>query len=272
MSTSHLAVDWSGAKTGGKIWLAEVRDHELVRFQGGWSRDALLRFLKVHLRGNPDIVLGFDFAFSLPLWFVEELGALSGPEVWRAVEANGEEWLSACEPPFWGRPGRGRPERPEARPGYRRTENEVSGVGGIRPKSVFQIGGAGAVGTGALRGMPYLLELREAGCAIWPFDPPDLPLVVEIYPRLLTGEVVKGDAGARKRYLDERYLGLRPDHRELAISSEDAFDALVSAFVMADSGDAFSALPAARDQIDRLEGRIWRPGLVPPPPGQRAAV
>ena len=38
----------------------------------------------------------------------------------------------------------------------------------VRPKSTFQIGGAGAVGTGSLRGMPHLLTLREAGCAVWP--------------------------------------------------------------------------------------------------------
>lgn len=52
----------------------------------------------------------------------------------------------------------------------RRTDRERPAVGGIRPTSGFQIGGAGAVGTGAVRGMPMLARLRAAGFAIWPFD------------------------------------------------------------------------------------------------------
>lgn len=79
----------------------------------------------------------------------------------------------------------------------RRTDREAPAIGGIRPKSVFQIGGAGAVGTGSLRGMPILKRLRDAGFAVWPFDAPRWPCVVEIYPRLLTGAVNKGSAGAR---------------------------------------------------------------------------
>ena len=46
-------------------------------------------------------------------------------------------------------------------------------VRGIAPKSVFQIGGAGSVGTASLRGMPVLQRLREAGFAVWPFDRPE---------------------------------------------------------------------------------------------------
>ena len=60
---------------------------------------------------------------------------------------------------------------------------------------MFQIGGAGAVGTGSIRGMPHLLTLADSGFTIWPFVSGGLPTVVEIYPRALTGPVNKGSHG-----------------------------------------------------------------------------
>ncbi|MEX0750548.1 MAG: hypothetical protein WD359_07030, partial [Dehalococcoidia bacterium] len=62
--------------------------------------------------------------------------------------------------------------------------------------------GAGAVGTGSLRGMPMLHRLHAAGMHIWPYDDPGYPLVIEIYPRLLTGPVRKSSPQARARYID----------------------------------------------------------------------
>jgi hypothetical protein len=64
---------------------------------------------------------------------------------------------------------------------FRRTEREVR-VPGTQPKSVFQLVGAGQVGRGSLYGMQALHRLTGAGFRIWPFDPPALPLAVEIYP------------------------------------------------------------------------------------------
>ena len=71
----------------------------------------------------------------------------------------------------------------------------------MTPKSGFKIADAGQVGTGSIRGIPYLTQLRAAGIAVWPFDPPTRPLVVEIYPRLLTGPIVKSSAVQRADYL-----------------------------------------------------------------------
>ena len=136
-------------------------------------------------------------------------------------------------------------------------------VTGISPKSVFQIGGAGAVGTGSLRGMPILKRLREAGFAVWPFDEARFPLVVEIYPRVLTGPVRKGSADGRREYLDANHPGLRDETREAAVRSDDAFDALVSALVMAEHERDFPSLPAL-DGAQWLEGVIWRPGIARP--------
>ncbi len=205
------------------------------------------------------VAIGLDFAFSFPAWFLEHIGVAGAPELWARVAERSEAWLAACEPPFWGRPGRLRPVL--AGGAWRRGELAAPRMGGIGPKSVFQIGGAGAVGTGSLRGMPVLRGLYEAGARIWPFVGGDgAPLVVEIYPRLLTGAVHKSDPAERRKLLAERYPLLEPEHLRLAVGSEDAFDAAVSALVMLEHVDDLRGLPDEPDAELRLEGRIWHPG------------
>jgi hypothetical protein len=202
-------------------------------------------------------VIGLDFAFSLPAWFLDELGVATGHDLWALACDRAEDWLAACAPPFWGRRGSRRPDLPSH---FRRTEMDVPAVGGIRPKSVFQVGGSGAVGTGSLRGMRLLLRLHRAGFSIWPFDPPGWPRVVEIYPRLLTGPVKKRQAIERARYLDHHYPQLQAEHRLFASAGEDAFDAAVSALVMAQHAGDLSTLPALADPQLVREGVIWHPG------------
>lgn len=180
-------------------------------------------------------------------------------ELWALVDRAAEGWLATCEPPFWGRPGKRRPPVAAARDPLRRADREVPGTAGIHPKSVFQIGGAGAVGTGSLRGMPVLHRLHTAQFSIWPFDPHGWPRVVEIYPRLLTGQVKKSNAADRAAYLERYYPTLGDELRGRAASSEDAFDAAVSALVMAQHLDDLNALPSTTDRQLLLEGLIWHP-------------
>jgi len=144
---------------------------------------------------------------------------------------------------------------------------------GITPKSPFQIGGSGIVGTGSLRAMPHLLELRAAGFRVWPFEAAALtgkqarPLLVEMYTRLLTGAVKKSNPAARKIYLAERrkteplYAGLTRKVASAAQSSEDAFDALVCTLEMVRYREEFASLGATVDPVLRLEGITWRPGI-----------
>ena len=208
------------------------------------------------------MVVGLDFAFSLPAWFLEQRGLGSAHELWALADREAEGWLAACLPPFWGR---GRTPRPE-QVHFRRTELDVPVTAGIRPKSVFQIGGAGAVGTGSLRGMRLLHRLSEAGFSVWPFDPPGWPRVVEIYPRLLTGPVNKSSADGRAACLAAEHPGLAGELLWLAASSEDAFDAAVSALVMAEHLDELGALEPASDRVAGLEGLIWHPQCRTRPP------
>jgi len=102
--------------------------------------------------------------------------------------------------------------------------------------------------------------LSDADFSIWPFDPVRLPAVVEIYPRLLTGEVVKSRPEARDVYLRGNYPGLSHAAKVEAASSEDAFDAAVSALVMWEHREELLDLKQAADQTVLREGWIWAPG------------
>ncbi len=254
-----IAVDWSGARIGAerRIWLAEVRAGQLVRLENGRSPADLARELIDTASRVPLLVVGLDFAFSFPDWFLDEHLAVSAHELWKLAEKEGESWLAACEPPFWGRPGRPRPVDARER-GYRQAELMLD----RRPKSVFQIGGAGSVGTGSLRGMATLNKLHEAGFRIWPFDSPAHPIAFEIYPRLLTGPVVKSNADHRKDYFAQRYPSLCAQWGELVAGSEDAFDAAVSALVMSQNECVLASLPDCQDPLIRREGCIWYPGMI----------
>jgi len=301
-----VGVDWSGDQGPGqrrKIWAAvwtsaagssaSSSNEGKVVLESGRSRVELMEWLVELARETPRMVVGFDFSFSYPAWFLREMGIGSAPEFWRVVaDGQGERWLHRdCEDVrFWGRVG---PQRHGKKPAEFRGEHAhrmlrraetvlkvraeivdplaAARIAGIAPKSVFQIGGAGAVGTASLRGMPGLLQLREAGFKVWPFDAPSLkePLVVEIYTRLMTGAVTKSSEVARTAYLAKKrrenvlYAAISRAVMAKARGSEDAFDALVTAMVMVEHRGEFGALRRTEDEVFRMEGRTWVPGLAP---------
>jgi hypothetical protein len=238
------AVDWSGRTVGAEryIWLAVAERGRLVSLECGRDRGRLADHLVELALRDPALVVGLDFGFSLPLWFLDREGLDNGMAVPQVLS---EGWLRECPAPFWGRPGRRRGPEPQ----HRRTELLVA----PRAKPIFQVGGAGAVGTGSLRGFAVLARLRREGFRIWPFDDGGLPAAVEIFPRLLTGPVVKSRSAERARYLRERALP------GLGALSEDAFDAEVSALVMDRHRGQLGGLPPEADPVLRREGRIWTP-------------
>jgi len=235
------------------------------------------------------MVVGFDFCFSFPAWFVrDEHESANAPAFWQRVVEGGhaERWLTHGEDKrFWGKPHK----RPAEFSGanlhrmLRATDidhkiiahipeaERQALVKGITPKSVFQIGGSGSVGTASLRGFPTLLRLREAGFRIWPYDKPKLsgknprPLIVEMYTRLNTGAVHKSNAAARAAYLlrkrreDPAYAALSRTVLAKARAGEDAFDALISTMVMAERRETFATLPKPRDPLHKIEGWTWAP-------------
>ena len=184
MSARVIAIDWSGAKKGAarKIWLAEFREGH--PFSVPWNKrppSQILEYLIGSCREHPKTIIGIDFAFSFPAWFIAQKGCNTAEEMWECVACNGENWLSECIDPFWGRSQKKNPRRP-AQEQLRKTDSDFCGED-LCPKSIFQIGGAGAVGTGSIRGMWLLRQLRRKGFSIWPFHVDGWPRVVEIWPR-----------------------------------------------------------------------------------------
>lgn len=203
---------------------------------------------------NGPLFVGLDFAFGFPEWYMDKNGWRTGRQLWEAAGRHGDAWLHDEMPPFWGRKRKRPPDEGSPR---RATDIRSSNA----PKSPFQIGGAGAVGTGSVRGMPLLADLSDAGFAVWPFVQPGerQPMVVEIYPRLLSGKVVKSDVADCVRHLERYAEAELPDFfRGMAAATEDSFDATVSALEMWRHADELASLrpvtgPGAR------EGCIWCP-------------
>jgi hypothetical protein len=264
-----IAIDWSGRRgTDQKrtLWLGEAIHGELVRLASGRTRAELVELLIAEADRDPNLIVGLDFAFSLPAWYLrdQELiprqlwAALAEEVLTPAMRRLGlARWMNTPEPPFWTTGEAHALLAPEQE--FRQTEDDVR-VPGARPKSVFQLVGAGQVGRGSLYGMQALHRLTAAGFRIWPFDARRLPLVVEIFPRVLTGPVRKNRHSEREWYLAAIPMAL--DLRRLAAASEDAFDAAVSALAMAAAADELLALPDEPGYA--LEGKIWQPRVPPP--------
>jgi hypothetical protein len=254
------AIDWSGAKARGgarDIALAEAADERLVDIRVGLSRTDVERWLLRRATSARELVVGLDFAFSLPAWFAhEKLSATSVDDVWAIVEAEGEQWLDGSAPwPFWGRGERPDSTRLPVDRALRHTDRDVAVLTGAQPKSVFQLVGTGHVGPGSIRGMPMLRRLRAQGFAVWPFDAFSTPLLVEIYPRVFTGNVVKSNPVARQHYLS--LLGdVGPREAAAAASSEHAFDAACSALAMARQAGMIEQLARQPSPYD-IEGKMW---------------
>ena len=303
-----VGIDWSGRiDTAGQrrhiwsgVWTRSDAGKISVRLEAGRTRTEMADWLLQLGAETPRMVVGIDCCFSYPAWFLEELGCEDMFSFWRLIAGGkGEEWLTRCagDSPeeaardirFWGKPHKRPPvfSGEGLRSMYRHTDwdnkiaqaleggdpERAAKMKGITPKSPFQIGGSGSVGTGSLRAIPMLQRLHEAGFRVWPIeganfkDSEPKPLLTEMYTRLMTGAVAKSNALARKRYLAQRRKDdpvFAPVGRAVlrkAEGSEDAFDALVSTLEMARHADAFPRLRATNNPQLLLEGNTWRPGI-----------
>jgi hypothetical protein len=253
-----MAIDWSGRSGRDQrrfLWLAEAVDGELVRLEGGRTRAELVELLIAEANRDPNLIVGLDFAFSLPAWYLQER-RLTPRQLWALLADEAltpamrqlglTRWKNRPELPFWIT-GEAHAQLAPAQI-LRRTEQEVR-VPGVQPKSVFQLIGAGQVGRGSLHGMGALHRLAGVGFRIWPFDPSGLPLVVEIFPRVLTGPVRKNSPSER-----ERYLGTVPVRPDLGLIYEPCIEVdLVLEGRLGESGPESEARPPERSFA--VEGR-----------------
>lgn len=231
MTPDRVAVlDWSAAgrpvRGANSIWLG-VAGPDGVATANIATRAAaaaqLHALVTEALTAGERLLIGVDFAFGFPAGFARALTGRDGAlAVWdwlaarvtdsddnrsnyRAVAAGINARLGPGAP-FWGNGARadipGLPRRKPALPAglapHRATDLAARAVtersGTTRPKPVWQLAGAGAVGAQTLTGLPRLQALRAAfpgRIAVWPFDPIDTAPVVlaEVYPSLLAAEV-----------------------------------------------------------------------------------
>ncbi|MDX1383732.1 MAG: hypothetical protein R3190_08825, partial [Thermoanaerobaculia bacterium] len=163
-----FAVDWSGARQGAErhIWLAEVAGGRLARLESGRRREEITELLVAEIQAEPRTVVGLDFAFSFPEWFLRHKGCTAAEEFWRLAAREGRKWADEMAAPFFRRGSWNDDWNREFRSHspYRKTELELK----PRPETVFKLVGPRQVGKSSLTGSATLLALRNAGCSIWP--------------------------------------------------------------------------------------------------------
>ncbi len=219
-----IVVDWSGKATPSParaskdaIWIGicdatgETQDYHRTRDK---ARDWLASALAI---GGRQLV-GFDFPMGYPSGFSRRLTGTDDARVlhgWLAdrivdgpTNANNRFDLAADinrrighGGVFWGCP-KARP-RPDLS-SLKTVNYDAVGIAEKRrverenppAKPVWQLLGAGSVGSQALLGIPVVHQLATAtGAAVWPFEAPGDLTLAEVYPSLLaTAVAASGDS------------------------------------------------------------------------------
>lgn len=289
---AYVMVDWSGAsepRTGAdSIWVASCeRQPSGVLTENAAvnpaTREAavtlLLDMLTDYLARDRRVLLGFDFAFGFPQGFAAKLGgAASWLEVWKALAAlvkDGADnkntrfaaaerlnsMISGMAAPFWGHPwGHAykmlAPRKPVAGlPEFRLAEQRA------KAKSVWQLYGAGAVGSQTLLGIPRAFTLRHHPwlrdkTKVWPFE-------TKLAPLARPGE------GGWRIMMAEIYPAILPQTAQGAVKDETQMRSACRHFAMLDAAHRLSphfagdpALPPEQRRLAETE-EGWILGLGP---------
>lgn len=223
-----IVVDWSAANvpsplkpSADAIWIAVVRGgHSAVSYHRTRSaaEAALIAVLDSEALAGRRVLTGFDFPFGYPQGFAERLtGHNTARSIWTWLEAHlvvgpenrsnrfelaaGINTAFGGAGPFWGRPaGLDLPALPTRKlvdyAALGIAERRAIELRVPRAQPVWKLYTTGSVGSQALTGLPMIARLaRRTGCAVWPFDKPDAPLVLaEVYPSLLATAVAQAVA------------------------------------------------------------------------------
>ena len=285
-----VAIDWSGAQGERHKGIAVARcgaegPPALIRREGGWSRPAVLDFLRRELTDAS--LVGLDLGTSLP--FVDcgayfpgiGNGPQTAPDLWAVVDeiCTGDGHLAAGSfvdhpryAPYFRRHG-GREgamfrcdDAPHGRGRFRVTE-DAQARQGCKPYSNFNLVGAAQVGKSSLTGMRMLHRLR-GHLPVWPVDP--LPAtgsaIVEIYTSLAAIEAGRTASRSKMRSVEELNAALEilgsPRASGNGAIDDHASDAmLTAAWLRAVADEPRRWNPAGLTaQIARTEG--WTFGAV----------
>ncbi|XOY56960.1 MAG: gephyrin-like molybdotransferase Glp [Rhodobacterales bacterium] len=219
MFDTVLIVDWSGGNDRGTrpkkdaIWTGIARaglaEDPVYHRNRQLAEDWIIRFLAAELSAGRRVLAGFDFAFGYPTGFGRMLTGTNDPfAIWDWFAAHVQDspqannrfdlagQINARFPgigPFWGNglardipdlPRKGLARQGHGLPEKRAAEQQAKGA-----FAVWQLAGAGAVGSQVIMGLPVLARLRHrfgADLAVWPFQPLTPPIaLVEVWPSLI---------------------------------------------------------------------------------------
>jgi molybdopterin-guanine dinucleotide biosynthesis adapter protein len=222
-----IVVDWSAKavpspmkESKDAIWIGICRENaEQTRYYRTRieAEMAIITLLDTERATGRRVLAAFDFPMGYPSGFAERLtGTNTAQSVWKWLADNviddarnatnrlqvGGRINALFHPlrgPFWGRPAShdiphlaftkdvdyhalGLSER-------RAIEKELRGA-----KTVWQLMGAGSVGSQALTGLPMIHRLQQsADCKVWPFE--DITgasvVIAEIYPAIISMAVAR---------------------------------------------------------------------------------
>jgi hypothetical protein len=131
------------------IAVAVAQHGRLEEIEVGRNRNEVATWLIERQRqleedfGVAEMVVGFDFAFSFPRWFLHDAGLPPPPTLWSEInEERAECWLSGQAPwPFWGRGDAQKKTELAGDRAFRATELEAAAGQGIGPKVGLPVGG-----------------------------------------------------------------------------------------------------------------------------------
>ncbi len=222
MFDTLIVVDWSGGNDRGAtpkadaIWACVarggvtetpvyLRNRQLAE---AWIADTL----QIERAAGRRVMVGFDFPFGYPRGFARAVAGTDDPlALWDwladriedAPKANNRFDVAGAinltlggNGPFWGNglkreiDGLPRTKAGYENPFAQRRQAEERARGAF---SVWQLSGAGSVGSQALMGLPVLARLRQqfgGDLAVWPFQPLDAGIaLVEVWPSLIAPEI-----------------------------------------------------------------------------------
>jgi hypothetical protein len=213
-----IVVDWSGRASRSPfgdskdaIWIGTC-EHDRETQCYFRTRSEAAAWLTTTLSDGGRHLVGFDFPMGYPAGFAHRLtgedgalalhGWLAGRIVDGPDNANNRFEVAADinrqfggAGPFWGCPkAHPRPHLPSLKTvDYRAlglTEKREVERANPPAKPVWQLLGAGSVGSQALLGIPVVHRLaKDTGAAIWPFEEPHDLTLAEVYPSLLSRAV-----------------------------------------------------------------------------------
>ncbi|KJZ18046.1 molybdopterin-binding protein [Loktanella sp. S4079] len=218
---SILIVDWSGGNDRGPrpksdaIWACVAREGNADEPKYFRNRQLAEQWITSYLQSESHagrrVLAGFDFSFGFPVGFGHALTGSDDPlALWDWLEQHVQDGPSANNRfdlagqinsrfpgigPFWGNglrrdiphlPRKGSERTCDIFPEKRAAEASAKGA-----FPIWQLSGAGAVGSQVIMGLPMLARLRRAlDVSVWPFEKCTSSVVLaEIWPSLVASAI-----------------------------------------------------------------------------------